>query len=190
MVTDRGANLALAVEDVPDDEFRAGHHLHLSGYALLDRGPRAAARRALALAREAGMTVSVDPSSAEPLTRVGPGRFLEWTRGVHTCLANLDEARALTGLLPAQAAARALTASYAEVVVTLGARGALRAAAGSPDIIRVPAPPVSVVDTTGAGDAFSAGFLAARGSGAPALAALRGGAALAARAVALTGARP
>lgn len=190
MVTDRGANLALAAADVPADEFRAGRHLHLSGYALLDRGPRAAARRALALARDAGMTVSVDPSSAGPLARVGPGRFLGWTLGADLCLANLDEARALTGLLPAAATARALTAWYGEVVVTLGARGALWTAAGSPDVLRVPAAPAEVVDTTGAGDAFSAGYLAARGTGAPAPAALRAGAALAGRAVALTGARP
>ena len=190
MVTDRGANLALAATDVPGEEFRAGRLLHLSGYALLDRGPRAAARRALALARAAGMTVSVDPSSVDPLVRVGPGRFLDWTRGTDTCLANLDEARALTGLLPAQAAARALTATYGEVVVTIGARGALWSGAGSPEVVRVPSTPATVVDTTGAGDAFSAGYLAARGSGAAPLAALRAGAALAARAVELTGARP
>ncbi len=188
MVTDRGANLALAPADVPGEEFRAGRHLHLSGYALLDAGSRPAARHALALARGAGMTVSVDPSSAEPLARVGADRFLGWTRGAGTCLANLDEARVLTGLRMAAAAARALTARYGEVVVTLGARGALWAGAG--EVVRVPVTPAAVVDTTGAGDAFSAGFLAARLSGAPAPAALRAGADLAARAVARTGARP
>jgi len=188
MVTDRGANLALAPGDVPGEEFRAGRHLHLSGYALLDGGSRRAARRALALARRARMSVSVDPSSAGPLARVGAGRFLAWTRGAGTCMANLDEARALTGLRPAADAARALTAAYGEVVVTLGARGALWAGAGQ--VVRVPAAPARVVDTTGAGDAFSAGFLAARLAGEPPAAALHAGAALAARAVARPGARP
>ncbi len=188
MITDRGANLALSPADLPVGVFLPGRHLHLSGYALLDPGPRAAARRALRLAGAAGMTVSVDPSSAAPLARVGPQRFLGWTRGPGLCLANLAEARVLTGRTQPLAAARALTAAYGEVVVTLGARGALWAAAG--EVVRVPAVPVRAVDTTGAGDAFSAGFLAARGAGADPEQALRSGAALAARAVTVVGGRP
>src|SRR6185295_20293218 len=76
MLPDAGANAALSPADLPDDAFAAGAHLHLAGYALLRDGPpREAALAALRRARAAGMTVSVDPSSAEPLVRFGTARF-------------------------------------------------------------------------------------------------------------------
>jgi len=71
-----------------------------------------------------------------------------------------------------------------EMVVKLGARGARWGD------VRVPAEPVQVVDTTGAGDAFAAGFLAARLKGADRREALAAGCATAARAVAQVGGRP
>ena len=74
MLPDRGANVALAPEDVPASLFARGGHLHLSGYALLDDGPRAAGLCALDHAREAGMTISVDPASAAPLRATGVER--------------------------------------------------------------------------------------------------------------------
>ena len=85
-------------------------------------------------------------------------------------------------------AARALAESIPEVVVTLGEEGALWS--DGADVVRVAAEPAEVVDTTGAGDAFAAGLLAARLRGAGTEEALRAGCALAARAVGSTGARP
>lgn len=101
---------------------------------------------------------------------------------------NAGEAEALTGLADAAAAAHALSArTRAPVVVTLGASGALIVAAGTEEI--VPAIPVEVVDTTGAGDTFN-GVLAAelaRGSALPA--AVRLAVAAASRSVTFRGAR-
>ncbi|MPZ71676.1 MAG: hypothetical protein GEU74_00345 [Nitriliruptorales bacterium] len=188
MVPDRGANLNLLPAHVPADVFSPGAHLHLSGYTLFDPGPRIAALHALRLAREAGMTVSVDPSSSQPLRTVGPARFLDWTAGVDLCLPNLEEAGVLSGTLRVDEAARRLTTRYPEVVVTMGEQGAVYA-----DVmrqLRCGAAATPVVDTTGAGDAFTAGFLRARLAGEPVEQQLRSGAALAARAVATVGARP
>lgn len=182
MVPDAGANLALELTDLP-----AGRHLHLPAYALLREGSRAAARGALALARERGMTVSVDPSSAAPLAAVGAEAFLEWVEGVDLLLPNADEARVLSGEDDAEAAAVALAGSC-EVVVTLGAAGAVWT--DGREVVRVPAEATEVVDTTGAGDAFAAGLLVARLGGAGPAVALGAGCRLAARAVARAGARP
>jgi ribokinase len=191
MLPDRGANLALAPPDLPAALFVRGAHLHLSGYVLLHDGPRAAGLAALDLAREAGMTISIDPASAAPLRAVGADRVLGWIAGPDVLLPNLDEARALTGVEDPEEAARVLLARAAarEVVVTMGRDGALWTDGTA--VVRVAAPAVSrVIDSTGAGDAFAAGWLAARLRGEGPEAALHAACALGSRAVARAGARP
>jgi len=189
MLPDSGANTTLTPADLPQEPFRPGAHLHLSGYTLLNEGCREAALAALAMAREAGMTVSVDPSSAAPLRAVGAARFLAWTRGVDLLLANRDEAAVLAGTTDPHQAAQQLGDEYSEVVVKLGADGAL----WHRGFISASAPAergVEVVDTTGAGDAFAAGFLASWLLHPEPETALATGNRLAARVVAAVGARP
>jgi sugar/nucleoside kinase (ribokinase family) len=189
MLPDAGANATLAPEHVPERPFRPGAHLHLSGYTLLNPGSRDAGLAALGLAAAHGLTVSVDPSSAALLEHVGPARFLEWTRGVDVLLANRDEAAVLADLPEPRAAAEALGDTYREVVVKLGADGAL----WQQGFIVASAPAergVEVVDTTGAGDAFAAGFLASWLLHPEPESALAAGNRLAARAVGRVGARP
>ena len=189
MLPDSGANATLSPDDLPLDLFRPGTHLHLSGYTLLSDGPREAGLTALARAREAGMTVSIDPSSAALLQTAGPDRFLEWTRGVDLLMPNEDEARVLTGVSDPREAAAALSTSYREVVVKLGRHGALWH--GGFISASAPAERVAeVVDTTGAGDAFAAGFLASWLLHPEPESALASGNRLAASAVTQIGARP
>jgi ribokinase len=157
MLADRGANLALRPEDLPAPA--AGGHLHLSGYTLLDPGPRRAGLAALAGALAAGATVSVDPASTGPLAAYGIERWLADTAAATLLLPNADEARLLTGCADVRAAAGALAARHRIVAVSLGADGALWASGDV--LVHRPAHPSTVVDTTGAGDAFTAGLLAA-----------------------------
>jgi sugar/nucleoside kinase (ribokinase family) len=185
MLPDPGANAFLAPEDLPDSVLDAGGHLHVTGYSLARPGPRPAALAAISLAAAAGMSVSVDPSSAALL---GP-EFLELLEGVGLVLPNVDEAEALTGCAEPVASARALADRFPEVVVKLGAEGALWT--DGSDEERVPAVAgARPLDTTGAGDAFAAGLLAARLRGASPSEALRAGCTLAAQAVITPGARP
>jgi ribokinase len=165
MLPDRAANAALAPADLPVDELRAATHLHLSGYTLLAPGSRAAGLVALEHARQAGISVSVDPASAAPIEAAGPRAFLDWVANADMLLPNLEEAMALTGARGPEAAAWALARGGRDVVITLGASGALWSA-GEQVVRAAAADAPAPVDSTGAGDAFTAGWLAARLGGA------------------------
>ncbi len=185
MLADRGANLDLRADDVPPPG--PGGHLHLSGYTLLHERPRAAGLAALAAARAAGCTVSVDPASTGPLTASGVERWRADTAGVDLLVPNADEARLLSGCADVTEAARALAGRHRAVAVTLGADGALWAAGSS--LVHRPAHPADVVDTTGAGDAFTAGLLSVWLTGGEPAAALDAGLTRAAVVVGRPGAR-
>jgi ribokinase len=185
MAPDAGANDALSDADLSDELLASAGHLHVAGYALLRSGSRPAARAAISRALERGISVSVDPSSAALLSP----EFLDHAEGAGLLLPNAEEARMLSGELDPELAARALAARFAEVVVTLGAAGALWT--DGRESLHCDAVPVeAVVDSTGAGDAFAAGLLAARMDGAAPDEALAAGAGLAARAVSRPGGRP
>jgi ribokinase len=187
-LTDRGANLLLVPSDV-DPALVEARHLHLSGYVLLDDASRPAGVHALTAARERGLSTSVDMASAEPLRRAGPSTVLDWVHGVDVLFANLDEARVLVDEADPVALARALTVHASHVVVKLGARGSVWASAGV--AVRAPAVEVdTVVDATGAGDAFAAGVLHAWLNGSEPMECLVAGAQLGAAAVTAAGGRP
>ncbi|MDP8940355.1 MAG: sugar kinase [Actinomycetota bacterium] len=189
MITDRGAGETLSPHDLPADLFEKGAHLHLSGYLFLGNSRKETALEALRMARDTGMSVSVDPSSVPLLQRLGPEQFLEWTEDAELCFPNREEGALLSGAEDPGSAAEALVRSYNGVVLKLGADGALYA---NPDgeQIRLPAVPARVVDATGAGDALCAGFLAAWLGKRPPLAALRKGLELSARVLQTMGSRP
>jgi sugar/nucleoside kinase (ribokinase family) len=191
MLSDPGANAALSPEDLPRDLFTSGSHLHLSGYTLINEGSRDAGLAALDMARRGGMSISVDCASSAPLERTGAEPFLEWTNGAKLLFANIDQAKVLTGRDEAEAAAKVLTAWFPQVVIKMNKEGALWFSNGRPDPLRVAAEPVDkIVDGTGAGDAFCAGFLPPWLEGKPPAEALTSGCRLAAKAIMHLGARP
>jgi ribokinase len=175
MLPDPGANAALSASDLPDELFAGANILHVSGYSLMRPGSRGAALAAMDRARDAGMRVSVDPASAALL--LDDPAFLDRARPVDLLLPNADELAALGDGLH----------GVRETVVKLGRAGAR----WSDGVRTVSVPAVAVddvIDTTGAGDAFAAGFLSVW-PGDPERA-LEAGARLAARAVAQAGGRP
>jgi sugar/nucleoside kinase (ribokinase family) len=191
MLSDPGANAALSPDDLPQDLFAPGSHLHVSGYTLLNPGSRQAVLAALSHSDRAGMSISVDGASSAPLERVGAEPFLQLTNGATLLFVNAAQGKVLTGRDDPGQAARVLNAWYPHVVMKLGPDGAMMYSGGRPDPIRVPAQPVErMVDGTGAGDAFIAGFLPSWLDNKPPGEALAGGCRLAARALSLVGARP
>jgi sugar/nucleoside kinase (ribokinase family) len=159
-LTDRGANDALVYGDIPAAARERADWIHLTGYSFQSLPPRAAA---LALMAHAKAPVSVDPGSAAPLRAMGAQAFLAWTQGAAVLFPNADEAAALTGDAAPALQRQRLASHYPLVVIKRGAAGA-EAVAGATRW-SAPAPAVEAIDTTGAGDAFAAAFVAGRLAG-------------------------
>lgn len=206
MLTEKGANPTLDLDAIPDALLATATAVHLTGYSLFaaatpaplgaaaDAPGTAAAdggagfARLIARARQRGMLVSVDPGSAGFIADFGAARFLAAVEGASVLFPNLDEGRLLTGLRePVEVAAR-LARGFDVVALTLGTDGVVVARAD--EVFVVPAVPAAIVDPTGAGDAFSAGFLSSWLDSGDLEAAARAGVATAARAVAVIGGRP
>lgn len=154
-----GANGALTLDDIRLSSIPGLTHVHLGGPEFLG-GP--AAGELLAAARAAGCSTSVD------ILAPGDPDMLAWIEDClpHTdyLLPNDEQVLGFTGATDLEAGARELVARGTScVAVTQGAKGALVVTAD--ESFTVPAYDVEVVDTTGCGDAFSAGFLRGRGLG-------------------------
>jgi ribokinase len=183
MVPSAGAN---AVGGVPP-AFGPGDHLHVSGYALFHERSAAAVGAAISAARAAGCAVSVDAASSAPLRTFGPERFLDAIAPA-LLFANCDEATALTDSGDAAEAAQRLGVRCGEAVVKCGSDGAVWS--DGSDVVQATSSLLVPIDSTGAGDAFAAGVLAARLTGADLRTSLAAGNTLAARAISRRGARP
>jgi ribokinase len=180
-VTDRGAALRLRPEDVRPGWLAGADALHLPAYSLLDPPLGDAGQAAAKLAHAAGALVSVDLASSGPLLARGRQAALSLllSTAPDLLLATRDETRALVGKHDERLLDLAPIA-----VVKRGRKGATILARDGRARLRfeVATSPVKASDTTGAGDAFNAGFLAgwldARRKGTPLAAALQRGAVL------------
>lgn len=170
MLTFGGALGSFAASDVPVDILTAGRHLHFAGFFLQPRLSRGVAAMALS-ARRSGTVVSLDPNG-DPARR--------WDSGIEKAIAevdiaffNEDEARGVAAALEegesfedANVAGAAISRRVATVVVKNGAAGAMLFSGPVSRSVSVPLfEDGRVVDTTGAGDSFDAGFIAGRLAG-------------------------
>ena len=154
-----GANATFTLEDIDLDQVTRSSHLHLGGPEFLGG---AAAGELLRHAKANGLSTSVDILAA------GDPGLLQWIAEAlpHTdyLLPNDEQVLGFTGapdlLTGAQ---RLLAAGPACLAVTQGSKGAL--IVSNEETIEVPAFAIDVVDTTGCGDAFSAGFILGRALG-------------------------
>jgi sugar/nucleoside kinase (ribokinase family) len=187
MFPDNGANSGLHIGDLPElSEFDA---VYLSGYSPLDPLSRPGVLEMIAKIKQAGLPLYFDPASVGGMMQVALDEVKSWITLMDVLLLNEEEAMYLTGLSDAEAAIDALLLDCEVVVIKKGSQGAIGKARGS-ILVATPALAAEVVDTTGAGDSFAAGFIAEYTVNKNMQHGLEAGAAAAARCVAIVGARP
>lgn len=160
-VADRAAAHLLRPEDLRASWFSGADAYHLPAYSLLGRPLGDAGIAGIGHARAAGALVTLDLASSAPLLESGRRAALALVREAAPDLlfATNDEAEALLG---ARRPLDGLLDLAPIAVVKRGRKGATLLARDGAEILRfeVATTPLPVTDTTGAGDAFDAGFLA------------------------------
>jgi len=158
-VADRGAADLLTVADIQPAWFARADALHVPAYSLLNEPLGLAGRRAVSLARDAGAVVSVDLASIGPLLAQGrrAARALIDEVAPDLLFATAAEAEALLG----RHGVEGLLELAPTAVVKRGSKGATVLARSGQERLRfeVATEHLTAADTTGAGDAFDAGFL-------------------------------
>lgn len=186
MFPDNGANADLEVSDLPSLDDIDG--VFLSGYALLDFRSRDAALGMIRKFREKKIPIFFDPTTTGAMKAVPKSEILEWVGMCDGILLNNEEARYLGESDDIEEAEANLQKLTPLVVIKLGSRGAT--GVYTDQFAKVPAVTTNVVDTTGAGDSFAAGFIPKWLETSDLEQALSAGTALAAKCVATVGARP
>ncbi|MFZ7126715.1 MAG: adenosine kinase [Desulfobacterales bacterium] len=155
MRTDLGAAMGFGPEDVSASDFEGCRHVHVEGYLLFNPDLLLAV---LDAARAAGCSVSLDLGSFEVVEAAGPALPGILDEYVDIVFANETEAAAFCGASDPDSGLSALGNACGVAAVKIGSAGAwLRRGT---DTVHVPAiPAAKVVDTTGAGDYWAAGFL-------------------------------
>nr|MDO8133270.1 sugar kinase [Candidatus Njordarchaeum guaymaensis] len=148
-----GPTELLRIGDIDERALRGARHLHIGGFALL-KALRDSVPQILMKARKTGMTTSLD-TGWDPSGRWDVAEALQ---GVDIFLPNEGEAIAITGEKNVvKAASKLLAKGPSTVAVKRGALGCT--VVTREQNMDVPAFKVKPVDTTGAGDAFNAGFI-------------------------------
>jgi sugar/nucleoside kinase (ribokinase family) len=188
MLTDRGANVALSPQDVPDTVFERARLLHLTGRVLLNESGGDGVRTLIERCRKANVLVSVSPGSVGYIADLGPDRVQRAFAGADLIFTGYEDGRLLSGEDEPAAIAKSLCERFEIAIVTHGSKDAVIGERGS--ILSLPIAARPVVDPTGAGDAFCAGFLESWLADSDVRLAVEAGAQLAADAVGVLGGRP
>lgn len=156
-----GSAVKLAAGELSVDLFKGYDIFHVEGYLVQDHD---LIERSLVLAKEAGLTTSLDLASFNVVVEnLG---FLQSIveRYVDIVFANEEEARSFTGL-PAEESALKIAEICRTAVVKTGPRGSI--VATGKELLHIPPVDAKRVDTTGAGDLYASGFLYGLANGLP-----------------------
>ena len=187
MFPDSGSNSGLSSADLPPlDGFTAAY---LSGYALINSQSRTNVLEMIQIHKAKGIPLVFDPGTVGALRRIPNSMLQEWIRMMDILLLNEEEALYISQISDLHGALIALATKAPVVVIKRGAAG-VTAISEQVRTVELPALDVEVIDTTGAGDSFAAGFIASWFDEGIVEKAVENGIAQASRCCAMVGARP
>ena len=166
MATYLGASVALTAADVDEAMVKAAHILYLEGYLFDPDGGRAAFARAAGLARDAGRTVAITLSDAFVVERHREGLLAFIEAEADLVFGNEVEIKALYQTGDFDAAAQALGRITRIAAITRGEAGSVVVSESGVEAVSA-YPLERLVDTTGAGDQYAAGFMLGLARGKP-----------------------
>jgi sugar/nucleoside kinase (ribokinase family) len=191
MNTYRGAAHELSAKVLDPQQIRDAAILYLEAYLWRSAGPRAAMDEAMRIAHEAGRKVAFTLSDIACIKPHRPEMIAMLDGGaIDLLFANENEIMALADTDDRDAAITAIQDKVPLLVVTCGAEGAMAVEQGKRVSVPIARLGTGVVDTTGAGDLFAAGFLFGQSRGRSLEDSLRMGAIAAAEVISHLGARP
>jgi sugar/nucleoside kinase (ribokinase family) len=157
MLTHLGVSATLGPDDIDEDEIRLAKYVYIEGYLFAGADTRAAALKAIELAKRSGVKVALTVSDPF-LIQHHRDEFWKLIEGpVDLLFCNLEEARSLTSMQDPIDCAHAIHRHAENVALTLGANGSILMHEGQ--VIPIEGVPVEAIDTTGAGDMYAAGLL-------------------------------
>ncbi|MCM2369238.1 adenosine kinase [Aporhodopirellula aestuarii] len=157
MLTNLGASSQLSVEDIDEAAIAAAKYIYIEGYLFTGDSTKAAAYRAMELAKKNNVKVAF--TASDPfLVNMIRDEIWDLIRGpVDLFFCNEEEAQSLTGLSDPIACASKIHESAENVAMTLGENGSILMHGG--EAIAIEGVSVKAVDTTGAGDMYAGGVL-------------------------------
>lgn len=157
LLTHLGVSSMLSPDDIQEDEIRQAAYVYIEGYLFTGDGPKAAALKAIDLAKKNGVKVALTVSDPF-LIDLCRDEFWELIKGpVDLLFCNLEEGRSLTGKTDSIECARAIHRHADNVALTLGANGSIIMHNGQ--VHPIEGVRTAAIDTTGAGDMYAAGVL-------------------------------
>lgn len=187
MFPDSGANSGLSASDLPPlQDFTA---VYLSGYALINPKSRKSVMEMITQIKARSLSIVMDPGTVGALRNIPAALITEWLSQIDILILNEEEALYISKKENLKAALFHLAALTPLVIVKRGENGAT-AIFDHVRIVEVPAQKVDVIDTTGAGDSFAAGFMSAWYANPDLEMAIKGGITRASVCIAGVGARP
>jgi sugar/nucleoside kinase (ribokinase family) len=156
MLADNGANAGLALSDLP--ALDGVDAIYLTGYAPLAPLSRAGVLEMVRTINSHQIPIIFDPATVGGMQGVPVEEILSWCGLMDTVIMNEEEAIYLSGLSNLESALNFFVEHTHRVIIKRGSAGAIGLERGG-QIISVDAHTTEVIDTTGAGDAFAAGFI-------------------------------
>jgi hypothetical protein len=157
LLTHLGVSSTLGPGDIEEAEIRKAQYVYIEGYLFTDPGPKAAALKAIDLAKKNEVKVALTVSDPF-LIDLFREEFWQLIKGpVDLLFCNLEEARSLTGRTDPIDCAHEIHQHADNVALTLGSHGSILMHEGQ--TIPIEGVKTTAIDTTGAGDMYAAGVL-------------------------------